>query len=67
MMDGSLIVPVCQAEEPRRKSPESRLKVLNVTKVHHWSTERGQKVAERDITKSRRKVKYSPFRTSVET
>jgi hypothetical protein len=68
MMDGSLIVPVCQVERTaKHNSNESSSKVLNLTKARHYSTERGQKVAKRDITKSRRKAKYSSFRTSVET
>jgi hypothetical protein len=50
-----------------QESGESSLKVLNATKAHHYSAGRDQKVAKRDITKSRRKVKYTPFRTSVET
>ena len=51
----------------KHNSNESSLKVLNATKAHHCSTERGQKVAKRDITKSRIKAKYSSFKTSVET
>jgi hypothetical protein len=47
----------------KHSSNESSLKALNAT----CSTERGQKVAKRDITKSRIKAKYSSFRTSVET
>jgi hypothetical protein len=51
----------------KHSSNESGLKALNATKAHNCSTERGQKVAKRDITKSRIKAKYSSFRTSVET
>jgi hypothetical protein len=51
----------------KHNSNEGSLKVLNATKAHHCSTDGGQKVAKRDITKSRRKAKYSSFRTSVGT
>jgi hypothetical protein len=36
-----------------QESSESSLRVLNATKAHHCSTERGQKVAKGDIAKSR--------------
>jgi hypothetical protein len=62
MMDGSLIVPVCQAERTaKHNSNESSLKVLNLTRAHHYSTEKGQKVAKMAHSKEQKKSEVFVF------